>query len=145
MRQLVEVGPYREYEVMSKEAFNQLTGGGGAGQRLWAAGEREELLQRLCSRDDKTWITDDFFRQHTSKDAGELYLLVHMPSQQIRALAVVADFQTPWTAGQFHHCSHACQEDRMFYLGRKSERHLTPKVFIDMHCSSRCVPTRNNI
>jgi len=137
LRGLMEVDAYREYEVMTKEAFNMLRTPDAAHLRrkLWDAGEREELLQRLCSRGGRTWITEDFFNQHTRKDAGEVYLLIHMPSKEIRALAAVADFQTPWTAGQFHHCSHSCQEDRMFYLGRKSERYFTPKVSIDMSAS----------
>ena len=73
--------------------------------------------------------------QHTSKKSdgagdatGELYLLVHMPSKKICALAALDDFQTPWTAGQFHHMTHSCQEDRMFFFGRRSEVKETPKV-----------------
>eukprot|EP00326_Haptolina_ericina_P034958 CAMPEP_0181243250 /NCGR_PEP_ID=MMETSP1096-20121128/42163_1 /TAXON_ID=156174 ORGANISM="Chrysochromulina ericina, Strain CCMP281" /NCGR_SAMPLE_ID=MMETSP1096 /ASSEMBLY_ACC=CAM_ASM_000453 /LENGTH=305 /DNA_ID=CAMNT_0023339593 /DNA_START=57 /DNA_END=971 /DNA_ORIENTATION=+ len=54
---------------------------------------------------------------------------------EIQALIATADFQTPWTAGQFHHMAHACQEDRMFFFGRKSERDITPKVTYDMSAS----------
>ena len=61
--------------------------------------------------------------QHTSYESGEVYVLVHMPSRKFVSLASVADFQTPWTAGQFHHMSHSCQEDRMFFFGRRSEVH----------------------
>ena len=32
---------------------------------------------------------------------------MHLPSMRIDALAAVADFQPPWTAGQFHHMAHA--------------------------------------
>ena len=66
--------------------------------------------------------------QHTSRNASETYVLVHAPTRKIVGLAAVSDFQTPWTAGQFHHMAHACQEDRMFFFGRKSEKELTPKV-----------------
>ena len=38
-----------EYEIMTKEAFNESIGQ----RRLWVAGEREELLERLCSRDGR--------------------------------------------------------------------------------------------
>ena len=47
--------------------------------------------------------------QHTSKSACEVYVLVHLPTVSIHALAAVADFQTPWTAGQFQHMSHSCR------------------------------------
>ena len=77
------------------------------------------------------WITKDFFFQHTSKDyldTGEVMVVVHTPSRRIDALASVADFQTPWTAGQFHHMVHSCQEDRMFFFGRRSEVKEMPKT-----------------
>jgi len=45
-------------------------------------------------------------------------VLVHTPSLEIHALAAIADFHTPWTAGQFHHMVHSSQEDRMFFFGR---------------------------
>ena len=32
---------------------------------------------------------------------------MHLPSMRIDALAAVADFQPPWTAGQFHHMARA--------------------------------------
>ena len=44
-----QVGEYREYEVMTKEAYNELTGQ----TELWAEGEREALLDKLCTRDGK--------------------------------------------------------------------------------------------
>ncbi len=124
---------YAGYEVLTKVAYNELIGQ----KRLWVAGEREALLERLCSRDGRTWITRDFFLQHTSRTdgTGEIYVLVHVASRQIHALAAVADFQTPWTAGQFHHMSHSCQEDRMFFFGRRSEIALMPKVAYDMSAS----------
>ena len=131
LRSLMEVGHYREYEVMTKEALNELTGQ----RELWSRGEQDALLDSLCTRDGKTWITHDFFRQHTSRNASELYVLVHLPTLQIVGLSAVADFQTPWTAGQFHHMAHACQEDRMFFLGRKSERDIAPKIALDKSAS----------
>ena len=109
---------------MSKAGYNRLIGQGP----LWAAGEAEQLLQQLCTRDGRTWITPDYFDEHTSKSSVEVYLLVHMSTLAIAALVAVADFQPPWTAGQFHHMAHACQEDRMFFFGRRSEIHMTPKV-----------------
>ena len=97
---------------MTKEALNEISGQ----KPLWAKGEREALLEELCTRDGKTWITKDFFTQHTSRNASELFVLVHLPTLRIVGLSAVADFQTPWTAAQFHHVAHACQEDRMFFL-----------------------------
>jgi len=131
VRSLLEVGAYRELEVMTKEALNELTGQ----TELWRKGEQEALLEELCTRDGRTWITSDFFVQHTSRNASEMYVLVHLPSLKIVGLSAVADFQTPWTAGQFHHMAHACQEDRMFFFGRKSEREIAPKVALDMSAS----------
>jgi hypothetical protein len=131
MRSVLEVGNYGEYEVMSKPAFNELIGQ----KELWRDGERTGLLKELCTRDGETWITEDFFIQHTSKATSEVYVLVHLPSRSIVGLAAVADFQTPWTAGQFHHMAHACQEDRMFYFGRKSEKAHLPKGVFDMSSS----------
>ena len=76
---------------MTKEALNELTGQGP----LWTAGEREALLAELCTRDGKTWITGDFFDEHTRRNASELYVLVHLPTLRICGLTAVADFQTP--------------------------------------------------
>jgi len=102
------------------------------------AGERKELLTRLCTRPDdsaggkgRTWITLDYFSQHTSSDAGEVYVLVYTPTMRIDALASVADFQPPWTAAQFHHMAQPCQEDRMFFFGRRSEVKALPKARYD--------------
>ena len=131
LRELLAVGHYGEYETMTKEEYNRLIGQ----EALWVHGERARLLKELCTRDGETMITPEFFEQHTSKNASELYVLVHFPTCRIVGLAAVADFQTPWTAGQFHHMAHACQEDRMFFLGRKSEKDLTPKVALDMSSS----------
>uniref|UniRef100_A0A7S3STT7 Uncharacterized protein n=1 Tax=Emiliania huxleyi TaxID=2903 RepID=A0A7S3STT7_EMIHU len=118
------------YAVMTKQAYNALLGQ----KPLWTPSERRDLHARLCTRPDladggrgRTWITFEYFSQHTSKDAGEVYTLVHLPSMRIDALAAVADFQPPWTAGQFHHMAHACQEDRMFFFGRRSEVKLLPR------------------
>lgn len=129
----MRTGIYRNYAVMTKLAFNDLVGQ----KKMWTAGEREMLLQTLCTRNDahgrpRVWITKDYFFQHTDKHAGEVHVLVHVPSLEIHALIAVADFQPPWTAGQFHHMAHVCQEDRMFFLGRKSEREATPKVTYNM-------------
>jgi len=131
--QVMRTGTYRNYAVMTKLAFNDLIGQ----KKLWVAGERETLLQTLCTRNDaqgcpRVWITKDYFFQHTDKHAGEVHVLVYLPSLEIHALIAAADFQPPWTAGQFHHMAHACQEDRMFFLGRKSERDVTPKVTYNM-------------
>ena len=65
--------------------------------------------------------------QHTNKSHAELYVLVHTPTMAIHALAAIADFHTPWTAGQFHHMVHSSQEDRMFFFGRRSEASLMPR------------------
>jgi len=121
---------YRDYAFMTKAAYNDLIGQ----KQLWVSGEREKLLHVLCHRDSRTWITEDYFVQHTA-DSGETQVLVHLPTLEIQALISTADFQTPWTAGQFHHMAHACQEDRMFFLGRKSEKEMTPKVTYDMSAS----------
>ena len=79
LRALLEVGDYRNYEVnhvahvvmlhgptpaafsqvMTKEAFNELIGQ----KKLWASGECEALLERLCTREGRTWITYEFFVQ----------------------------------------------------------------------------------
>ena len=131
LRALLAVGSYGQYEVMTKEAYNELIGQ----KPLWLEGERQVLLEELCTRDGETMITPEYFEQHTSKNSSEVYVLVHLPTRRIAGLAAVADFQTPWTAGQFHHMAHACQEDRMFFLGRKSEKDLTPKVALDMNSS----------
>ena len=81
---------------MTKDAYND-----SIGQRdLWREGEREQLLDDLCTREGHTWITEDYWNQHTSKHAGELYVIVYTPKMSIEALAAVADFQPPWTAGQ---------------------------------------------
>ena len=72
------------------------------------------------------WITKDFFFQHTSKDyldTGEVIVVVHTPSRRIDALASVADFQTPWTAGQFHHMVHS----RRDWVTPQTP-HLTPHI-----------------
>ena len=72
------------------------------------------------------WITKDFFFQHTSKDyldTGEVIVVVHTPSRRIDALASVADFQTPWTAGQFHHMVHSRRD-----WVTPHTPHLTPHV-----------------
>ena len=66
---------------------------------------------------------------------------------QIHGLCACSDFQTPWTAGQFHHMNRACQEDRMFFFGRKSERDLTPKVALgtaspSLRAAHACIPMR---
>ena len=131
MHALLEVGTYGAYEVMTKAAYNALVGQG----EMWAKGEKERLRQELCTRDGEAWITDDFFDQKTDSLNCEVYVLVHYPTRGIVGLAALADFQTPWTAAQFHHCAHACQEDRMFFFGRKSEKDLTPKVYMDMSSS----------
>ncbi|KAL1525887.1 hypothetical protein AB1Y20_020715 [Prymnesium parvum] len=133
LEQVMRLGEYRDYALMTKLAYNELVGQ----KRLWAAGEREALLCSLCTRNDahgapRVWITKDFFFQHTDQNAGEVHVLVYLPRMEIQALIAVADFQPPWTAGQFHHMAHACQEDRMFFLGRKSERDFAPKVTYDM-------------
>ena len=45
----MKTGRNREYEVMTKEHYNSLIGQ----KRLWVAGEREALLDALCTRDGK--------------------------------------------------------------------------------------------
>jgi hypothetical protein len=131
LTRLLKTGRTREYEVMTKEHFNVLIGQ----KRLWVAGEREAVLDSLCTRDGKLMITRDYFFQHTNKSHAELYVLVHTPTMQIHALAAMADFHTPWTAGQFHHMVHSSQEDRMFFFGRRSEASLMPRVLYDPNSS----------
>ncbi len=60
---------------------------------------------------------------------------MHLPTASIHALAAVADFQTPWTAGQFQHMSHSCQEDRLFFFGKRSEIGAMPRVSYDSAAS----------
>jgi hypothetical protein len=50
MRLLMEVGPYGKYEVMSKEAYNQLIGQA----EMWSEGEHEALRDELCVARDRT-------------------------------------------------------------------------------------------
>ena len=59
LKALLETAPFSQYEVMTKQAYNLLIGQ----KKLWVSGEREHLLQTLCTRDGHTWITLDFFVQ----------------------------------------------------------------------------------
>ena len=59
LKALLETAPFSQYEVMTKQAYNLLIGQ----KKLWVSGEREHLLQTLCTRDGRTWITLDFFVQ----------------------------------------------------------------------------------
>ena len=59
LKAVLETAPYSQYEVMTKQAYNLLIGQ----KKLWVSGEREQLLQTLCTRDGRTWITLDFFVQ----------------------------------------------------------------------------------
>ena len=40
-------------------------------------------------------ITRDYFFQHTNKSHAELYVIVHIPTMQIHALAAMASSITP--------------------------------------------------
>ena len=59
LKAVLETAPFSQYEVMTKQAYNLLIGQ----KKLWVSGEREQLLQTLCTRDGRTWITLDFFVQ----------------------------------------------------------------------------------
>ena len=45
LRALLAVGSYGQYEVMTKEAYNELIGQ----KPLWLEGERQVLLEELCT------------------------------------------------------------------------------------------------
>ena len=42
-------------------------------------------MDALCTRDGKSWITREFFFQHTSKKTSELYVLVHLATRYNKA------------------------------------------------------------
>eukprot|EP00966_Prymnesium_polylepis_P288068 6653584-Prymnesium_polylepis.1 len=85
---VMHTGLYRDYAMMSKPAYNDYIGQ----KVLWATGEREALLQRLCARADasgaaRVWITSDYFLQHTDKHAGEVQ--VRAPRHRVHLVHLV--------------------------------------------------------
>ena len=67
----MRTGVYRDYALMTKLAFNDLIGQ----KKLWISGEREALLQSLCTRTDqqgapRVWITQDYFFQVAAQVAS---------------------------------------------------------------------------
>ena len=50
LNQIFSAGRYRNYQVLTKAGYNELIGQ----KRLWVAGEREALLEQLCTREVRT-------------------------------------------------------------------------------------------